>query len=387
MARGQTTQPSDGVVALIDGFIGRAVETGASDVHFEPTDEAVLVRFRVDGRLHDVERLPVALLPNVVTRLKVMAGLLTYRVDIPQEGGLALGNGHALDVRISTFPTIRGERAAVRLLPRTGSVRTLDELGLSDRAVGQLLAATADRQGLLLATGPAGSGKTTTLYAILRHLLATLPGTSIMTVEDPVECRLDGVAQIQVTPQGELTYARALRSLLRQDPQIILIGEIRDAETAHIAIEASLTGHLLLSTMHSGSPAEAIVRLREMGIAGYQLTSAVRLVLSQRLLRAVCGRCQGRARADDDGQDRGCTACLGSGFRGRTACAEVADMSSALRAAILDSADAERLASVIGAAPGHADLAADARRHVTAGRTTATEAESVVGRPIPSDDA
>ncbi len=369
----------NGVVGLIDGLFDRAVELGASDIHFEPTDRAVEVRLRVDGRLRLAETLPRDLLPNVVTRLKVLAGLLTYRVDIPQEGGLTLAGHDDLDVRIATFPTIRGERVAVRLLSGSRAVRGMDELGLSTGVVTSLIDAVGGRQGLILVTGPAGSGKTTTIFALLRHVQATMDGACIVTIEDPVEYRLDGVAQIQVAPHGELTYARALRSLLRQDPQVVLIGEIRGAETAQIVMEAALTGHLLFSTMHAGSAAEAIVRLREMGVPGYQLTSALRLVVAQRLVRTRCEAC--RESSGGDGDER-CRTCLGTGFRGRTACAEAAAMCPELRSAILGGADASRIAETFRGRPGYHALAEDARRHIDAGRTTEDEVRSSVGSGV-----
>ncbi len=309
-----------------------------------------------------------------------MAGLLSYRVDIPQEGGLTLDHGAGLDARISTFPTIRGERVAVRLLPTESDVRTLGELGLSDALIQTFVEAAAERSGMILVTGPAGSGKTTTLYALLRHLQATMPGTSLMTVEDPVEFRLDGIAQIQVTPHGELTYARALRSLLRQDPEVILIGEIRDAETAAIATEAALTGHLILTTMHSGRAVDAIVRLLEMGVAPYQCTSTLRLITCQRLIRTFCSQCGGRsscASADDTETTETCDACLNIGYHGRTACAESVTMGDDLRAAIREGADSRRLAETIAARPEHVHLAADAERHLSAGRTSREEVEAL----------
>lgn len=370
IAKGPESVGEDGVVRLVDDLIDRAIRAGASDVHFEPADTALAVKYRIDGRLHEIESLPAALLPNVVTRLKVMAGLLSYRIDIPQEGGLTLATGEPFDVRVSTFPTIRGERVAVRLLPRAGNVRGLGELGLSDAACRQIRSAATQMQGMILATGPAGSGKTTTLYALLRELRETRPEVSLITLEDPVELRLDGVAQIQVTPHGELTYTRALRSLLRQDPQVILIGEIRDADTARIATEAALTGHLILTTMHSGQAVEALVRLREMGVPAFQITSTVRLVLCQRLLRTHCEACRN---VPPTGK---CDVCLDTRYRGRTACAESLTMSPALRAAILDGADTTRLSQIMSSQPDHVSLIDDAKRHVDAGRTTADELRS-----------
>jgi general secretion pathway protein E len=375
--RRKRERPTDsGVVPLIDGLIARALDARASDIHFEPTDAGVQVRLRVDGVLHETETIPLLLLPNVVTRLKVMGSLLSYRVDIPQEGGLTLEGRPDVDARISTFPTIRGERVVVRLLPGESGVRDLHALGLSEMFVGKLIAAAAEMQGLILVTGPAGSGKTTTLYALLRHLRATRPGVSLMTVEDPVELRLDGVAQIQVTPHGELTYARALRSLLRQDPQVVLIGEIRDEETARIALEAALTGHLILSTMHSGYAVDALLRLLEMNLPGYQITSTVRLVVCQRLVRTLCGACRGRAAVAPAEQH--CRSCLGCGFQGRTAIAECAEMTPELRQAILRSADARELGETVARQSGFTGLAADAQRHLRASRTTESEVSRMV---------
>ncbi|MCB9858080.1 MAG: type II/IV secretion system protein [Phycisphaerales bacterium] len=376
MARTETThEKSAGVVSLIDTLIDRAIRATASDVHFEPTDAAVAVRFRVDGHLVDVEQIPIVLLPNVVTRLKVLAGLLSYRVDIPQEGAVSREcDGQVFDLRISTFPTIRGERVAVRILPRTSGTRELDELGLSDAVRTAVWQAAVQGDGLVCLCGPAGSGKTTTLYALLNRLRMERPTASFVTVEDPVEFRLDGVAQIQVSSHGELTFERALRSLLRQDPQVLLIGEIRDRQTAAIAVEAALTGHLVLTSFHSGNTTDAIVRLLEMGIPPYQLTSALRLVVCQRLLRTICADCNGAM--DAEGNEI-CESCMGLGYRGRTACAEAIRLDAALRSAILDRSDADHLRKLIRNQSGYATLAEDAQRHVDAGRTTQAEADAL----------
>jgi general secretion pathway protein E len=262
-------------------------------------------------------------------------------------------------------------------LANAGTLRSVDDLGLSPAALARLRVAGEASQGLLLVTGPAGSGKSTTLHALLRHLRDTRPGMSMITLEDPVELRLDGVPQIQIAPHGELTYARALRSILRQDPQVVLLGEIRDAETAGIAIEAALTGHLILSTMHGGRAVGALVRLLDMGIPPYQLTSTLNLVVCQRLVRTLCKRC---TRPDDEaGPDAiivakgDCEDCFGSRFRGRTACAEFIEMSAALRRAILAQADAHELAKAVESDESFIPLNVDARRHVDAGRTTADE--------------
>lgn len=366
-----TTPRPEGVVELVNELIRRAVAIRASDVHFEPARDGLRVRFRVDALLQEVELLPAAIAANVVARLKVLAGLLTYRTDVPQEGAIASGAvASPGDIRVATFPTIHGERVVLRLLGTAARVLALRELGLDPVLVAGLETLLSRPQGLLLVCGPAGSGKTTTLHAMLQHVLSSRPGVSIISIEDPVEIRLDGITQVQIEPERGLTYAVALRSLLRQDPQVLMVGEIRDAETAHLVVEASLTGHLLLTTLHSGSPGEAIVRLREMGLPAYQITSTLQAVLSQRLLRTVCTAC---AR---DGLRPDCTACLGSGCAGRTAIGHCVTMTPALRQATLAGADVTGLAHVCASTGSLVD---DAQRLVAAGRTTAEEVQRVVG--------
>lgn len=365
------------VVEQIDRVLRQAVQVGASDVHFEPTETCLFVRLRVDGRLADHERWPMAITPNVVTRLKVMAGLLTYRTDIPQEGSHRIEGPRPHDLRISTFPTIRQERVVVRMLASSTGPRPLARLGLSDDMSTALREAAKAPGGLMLITGPAGSGKTSTLYALVDFIRIASPGLSIITLEDPVEHRIDGVAQIQVTPHGELSFPRAMRSLLRQDPQVIMLGEIRDSETAQIAVQAALTGHLILSSMHAGSVAEALVRLTEMDVPPYQLTSAVRLVTAQRLIRTLCEAC---AMRELPHPIETCAACLGTGMRGRTAIGEFVNMSGPIRKAILEHGDAALIQTAIESSGGHVSLAADACRHVAAGLTTEHEVNNTLGR-------
>lgn len=362
----------DTVVRLVDELIAAGIRRHASDLHFDPGDQHLTVRFRLDGLLTDVDRLPQALAENVIARLKVLAGLLTYRVDVPQEGSFRLepptaGLEMPLDLRVATFPTIRGERAVIRLLHTVGEVSGIDELGLSDQMTAALADAAAMPHGLLLVTGPAGSGKSTTLYALARHLLGKAPWRSVVSLEDPVEQRVAGMTQIQVSPHGELDYVRAMRSLLRQDVEVLLVGEIRDDETAHIVVESSLTGHLVMSTMHSGDPAEAIVRLLEMSIAPYQLVGALSLAASQRLLRKVCRACAGK----------GCDGCQRTGYRGRTACGTVAVMSDPLRELILRHPTSGQLRELLAAVGP--SLADDAERVVREGLTTPAEAARVLG--------
>ena len=283
--------PNEGVVHVVDDLIRRAIAARASDLHFEPLDTGLQTRLRIDGLLHDGDLLPAVIAPNVVARLKVLAGLLTYRTDVPQEGSVSRQTGaFGCDIRVATFPTVRGERAVLRLMGSERRPLTLAELGHDPELIERFARVLDQPQGLVVVCGPAGSGKSTTLYAALEHLRCKRPGVSILALEDPVEVRLEGVTQVQVEPTRQLTYPVALRSLLRQDPQILMVGEVRDAQTAGIVIEAALTGHLLLTTLHSGSPAAAIIRLRELGVPSYQLTSTLHAVLAQRLLRTpVCG--------------------------------------------------------------------------------------------------
>jgi type II secretory ATPase GspE/PulE/Tfp pilus assembly ATPase PilB-like protein len=367
------------VVALVDDLLAQAIQAEASDVHFEPTADSLVVKFRLDGVLNPVEGLPATLTDNVVARLKVLGGLLTYRNDIPQEGRLEISGAAAekvSDVRLAIFPTIHGQRAVVRLFYRRQDLLTLEQLGFAPQIERALKAIAAQNQGVLLLTGPAGSGKSTTLAAILRHIIHTLPGKSIVSLEDPVEIRIDGVTQVPITPHGQMTFPTALRSLLRQDPQVLMIGEIRDAETARIAIEAGLTGHMLMSTMHSGAPAGALLRLLEMGIEPYQVTSSIAAVVNQRLVRRLCEQCK---RQTAGGYEPvGCDACLGTGFKGRVLIAEMVQLDSDLRKAILAKADLEELDTLLQT-KGHATILEDGRRLVETGVTTQAELDRACG--------
>ncbi len=324
---------------LVDLVLAEAVRSGASDVHFEPTNHSLDVRFRLDGFLQHVAALNRDLAPNVIARLKVMAELLTYRQDIPQEGRLANGQAQfGVDMRISTFPTIHGEKAAIRIFGAGAAILDLDQLGFAPALLDDLRSLFQQRSGAIFLTGPSGSGKTTTLYACLRHLLRECRGgRHIVTIEDPVEQVLEGVSQSQARPGTEFDFARGLRSLLRQDPEIIMVGEVRDSDTAHIAIQAALTGHLLLSTLHAGSSCGVISRLLEMGMETYLLTSGLKGIVNQRLVRRLCEAC--RRRTDDGWDAPGCEQCFGAGYRGRLLLAELVLMDDALRQAILGRAD------------------------------------------------
>jgi type II secretory ATPase GspE/PulE/Tfp pilus assembly ATPase PilB-like protein len=377
--RSYDNNDASGVVALVEELLTKAVEAGASDVHFEPGASEMSVKYRLDGVLNDIEKLPAVISDNVIARLKVLGGLLTYRNDIPQEGRIEVNNGHSdvLDERLAVFPTIYGQRAVVRIFYQNTQLTDLEQLGLPLDIYTALKQISCSNQGVLLVTGPAGSGKNTTLTAMLRYIHKQLPGKSIVTLEDPVEIRIDGVTQVQITPYGPMTFPIALRSLLRQDPQVLMIGEIRDAETARIVVEAGLTGHLLMSTMHSGTPLTAVLRLLEMGIEPYQVTSSVSAVLNQRLVRRLCTACR-RKTGDGTFEPAGCTECFGTGFKGRILVAEMVRLDSRLRKAILTKADGDELAKILGDA-GHKTMLEQGKFLVSEGLTTQQELQNVCG--------
>src|SRR5215213_4285623 len=280
------------LVRLVNSVIFQAAEDGASDVHFEPQEDSLLVRFRVDGVLQEVQRIPKRMMPGVLTRLKVLAKLDIAERRKPQDGRISLNAaaaGRMLDIRVATLPTVEGEKVVMRLLDKSRRAPTLEELGLSDDMRARLAEILARPTGALLVTGPTGSGKSTTLYAGLTTI--NRPEINIITVEDPVEYRLAGVNQVQINNRAGLTFASALRSILRSDPDVVMVGEIRDGETAKIAIEAALTGHFVLSTLHTNDAPGALTRLQEMGVEPFLTGAAVTGVLAQRLARRLCSNC------------------------------------------------------------------------------------------------
>jgi type II secretory ATPase GspE/PulE/Tfp pilus assembly ATPase PilB-like protein len=356
------------VVTMVDMVLAEVIRIAASDVHFEPTPEATEIKFRIDGVLRPVARLPKEISHNLVARLKVMAELLTYRTDIPQEGGLHGKDGQGAEMRVSTFPTVHGEKAVVRIFRAATPLTELEHLGLNEELFDSLSGLLQERSGILFLTGPSGSGKTTTIYACLRRLMRDREGRHVVSIEDPVEQIIPGVSQSQVRPGHEFDFARGLRSLLRQDPDVIMVGEIRDRETAAVAIEAALTGHLVISTLHSGSAAGVVGRLLEMGIEPYLLTSSVRAILNQRLLRRLCGSCEGH----------GCEHCHNSGFKGRFLLAELLVPNAEFRRTMLAKADTESLAAV-AANSGLRTIRIAAEDAIQAGMTTADEVRRVLG--------
>lgn len=339
-----------GPVLAVDAAIEQAVLHGASDLYFEPRQSGTVLRFRIDGVLQDVARLPQDSHERLVARVKVLAKLASYRRDAPMDGRFEVRvGGVSQDLRVATLPTIEGEQVVLRVIDTARRPLALDALGLRDETVAGLRDLIARPQGCLLLTGPSSSGKTTTIYALLTELLKDARRTHVVTVEDPVEYRLDGVCQSQVQAEAGYDYPAALRAILRQDPDVIVVGEIRDALTARTAIEAGLTGHLVLSTIHSGSAPGVFSRLLDMNIEPYLVASAVMGVLAQRLIRTNCPDCveiytppealRSRFGVDDEPRafrrGRGCPACDGLGYRGRSAIAELLSVSDSVAELIL----------------------------------------------------
>ena len=370
----------------VDRLLAAGRETQASDLHLLPTADGLDVRWRVDGVLEPLTTLPGRLAPNVIARLKVLAGLLTYRTDVPQEGRIRETAG--AEVRVSTFPTLYGEKAVVRLFADRGQYGSLDALGLRPEVVDELRRLLAETSGAILVTGPAGSGKTTTLYACLREIAQQSQASrSLSSLEDPIEMAVAGVAQTQVNAGAGFDLAAGLRFVLRQDPEVIMVGEIRDRTTAETVFQASLTGHLVLSSFHAGSAAGAISRLSDMEIAPYLLRSGILGIVSQRLVRRLC-EC---AQPDDDPDRRlglpvervraaaGCELCRGTGYRGRVVLAEMLLVQrNKLARAILSRAERTRLQE-FAVESGMVPLIQRACEAIEAGLTTPAEVRRVLG--------
>lgn len=351
------------VVRLVNVLITRALDMRASDIHFEPTEKAFKVRCRIDGVLYELDSPPKNMQPAIISRLKLMANMDIAERRLPQDGRIKLRFGHRdVDIRVSTAPTIYGESVVLRLLSQEGVEYDLSKLGMDKQHL-EVISELIERPfGMILVTGPTGSGKTTTLYAILRRLNKTTK--KIITVEDPVEYQIDGINQIQVKPQINLTFANALRSLVRQDPDVLLIGEIRDHETADIAIESALTGHLVFSTLHTNDAPGAITRLRDLGIESFLIADSLLAVMAQRLVRVLCPSCKQPYTATKEDlkalekwfdelpgsltlwRHVGCKECGFTGFRGREGIFELFIIKDDIRSAIVAGKEATQLAKL-----------------------------------------
>ncbi len=375
------------VIRLINGLIAEAVRSGASDIHIEPYEQALVVRLRVDGVLREILNLSPRIAAMLVSRVKVMAKLDIAEKRLPQDGriSLALG-GKSLDVRVSTLPARMGERVVMRILDKEQAGLGLADLGMSPRMLSALETALREPNGIVLVTGPTGSGKTTTLYAGLG--LLNDKSRNILTIEDPVEYAVQGVGQTQVNTKVGMTFAAGLRAILRQDPDVVMVGEIRDSETAQIAVQASLTGHLVLSTVHTNDAAGAVVRLRDMGVEPFLLASTMRLIIAQRLVRRLCPHCSVSEPADPAAaalidapvgtslrRPVGCSECGHTGFQGRIGVYEAIRVDDTLRRLIGQNASEQEIAEA-GLDHGLKD---EARRYVLEGLTTVEEALRITG--------
>jgi general secretion pathway protein E len=329
------------IIRMLNALLTQAAKDGASDIHIEPYERSSAVRFRVDGTLREVVQPNKALHAAMISRLKIMAELDIAEKRLPQDGRISLRiGGRAVDVRVSTLPSSHGERAVLRLLDKAESKFTLEGLGMSGDTLARFDKLIHQPHGILLVTGPTGSGKTTTLYASLGRI--DTGGTNVLTVEDPVEYELAGIGQTQVNAKIDLTFAKALRAILRQDPDVIMIGEIRDFETAQIAIQASLTGHLVLATLHTNDAVSAVTRLTDMGVEPFLLSSSLLGVLAQRLVRKLCTHCR---KPDGRGQYHpvGCAECGHTGYKGRTGVYELMVADVNIRALVHNHASESQL--------------------------------------------
>ncbi|MBA3811692.1 MAG: Flp pilus assembly complex ATPase component TadA [Caulobacteraceae bacterium] len=373
------------VVRAVNALIGRAAEAQASDIHIEPTEDALKIRLRIDGALRDEDPLPAHLKSAFVSRIKVMAGLNIAERRLPQDGRLRLAvRGHDIDLRVATAPTIHGESVVLRLLDRSNLALDFDSLGFDGDSLARYLRVLRQPHGIVLVTGPTGSGKTTTLYASLAVM--NTADRKILTIEDPIEYRLAGINQTQVSAQIGLSFAAALRSFLRQDPDVMMVGEIRDLETAQVAVQAALTGHTILSTLHTNSAAAAVTRLLDMGVEPFLITSTLNAVLAQRLVRRLCPHCREpfepppemlEALGVDGAGERlerlwrpvGCAACGHGGFRGRIAVLELLVVDEETERLVLARAESRE----IQAAAGLRTMLQDGLDKARAGLTTLDE--------------
>jgi general secretion pathway protein E len=365
------TEDDAPIIRMINALLTQASRDGASDIHVEPFEGYSIVRFRIDGTLRDIVRPRRELHAALVSRIKILAQLDIAEKRLPQDGRIALRiGGRPIDVRVSTLPTGHGERAVLRLLDKEAGRLDLGRLGMGQATLGSFDRLVRQPHGIVLVTGPTGSGKTTTLYSALGRLDAST--TNILTVEDPIEYDLDGIGQTQVNPRIDMSFARALRSILRQDPDVIMIGEIRDLETAQIAVQASLTGHLVLATLHTNDAVSAVTRLIDMGVEPFLLSSSLLGVVAQRLVRRLCLQCRQPDPVAGGWRSVGCLACGRTGFAGRTGVYELLTVDDTIRSLIHRNApQAELLAAAVAA--GMLTMREDGRRWVESGVTSLDE--------------
>ncbi len=381
------------VVRFVNLLISQAISDRASDIHLEPTENELRVRYRIDGVLTDAHRAPRSIVNGVISRIKIMADMNIAEKRIPQDGRLTVSHGtKTMDLRVATLPTVWGEKIVMRVLDNSNTRLSLDDLGFSESNFQRFRASYSKPYGMILVTGPTGSGKSTTLYATLNIL--NQPHVNVITVEDPVEYRLAGINQVQTNPKAGLTFASALRSILRSDPDIVLIGEIRDHETANIAVEASLTGHLVLSTLHTNDAPSALTRLVEMGIEPFLVSSSLDCVVAQRLCRALCKRCTEPYEPTQEELDSvdlvlpegqttlnrpvGCSSCGNTGYRGRMALHEVMSVSEEIERLTVRRASTDEIGRQ-AREEGMTTLRDDGCLKVVQGKTTIEEVLRVVG--------
>lgn len=389
LSQGMPREAND-VTGAVTKLLQLALAQQVSDLHLLPQANGLELSWRRDGVMQVIGVWPLALAANVVSRLKVLAGLLTYRTDLPQEGRLSTGgivtDNAAVEMRLSTFPTLHGEKAVIRLFVGSGEYRQLDDLGLPAETLQDLRRQLRDTSGCLVLAGPAGSGKTTTAYACLREILQSQQrGKAIVTLEDPIEAELPGVSQTQVHRPVDFTYGLGLRSLMRQDPDVIFVGEIRDAETAETAFQASLTGHLVVTTLHAGGVAQAVVRLHDLGVEPFLLRAGLRGILCQRLLRRCCVCRQAEASSSEPLTDspstkpRGCELCWESGYRGRVMISEFLSRELLVLATRDLNEISETALQRLTLTAGLRTLADSAAAAIAAGTTDAAEVLRVLG--------